>query len=161
MSWSWCLLQTARSSSLCWVLLPTAPSPSTSFLWPFTTVRAAGFFFFPFIRVKLIYNAVLISVVPRGDSVIHIQVLLRVLFRYGLSRDCEYSPQCFPVRTCGLSFLSIKACPLLTPDFPTHSLPHTPPRFSLVVKMVSKGWWVGHARLWVRAAMCSVSLHSF
>ena len=61
----------------------------------------------PFLKLKLIYNVVLTSVVQQNDSIIHIYILFYILFHYSLSQDTEYSSLCYTVRPCCLSILYI------------------------------------------------------
>ena len=54
------------------------------------------FYFFYFIRVRLIYNVVLVSGVQQSDSVIHIFIVFEILFSYRLSQQSIQSVE-FPV----------------------------------------------------------------
>ena len=51
------------------------------------------------------YSVVLISAEQQADWVAHVPVLFRVIFRYGLSQDIEYSSLCYAAGPCCLSLL--------------------------------------------------------
>ena len=53
--------------------------------------------FFFALKVQLIYNVVLISVVQQSDSDIYIYVLFHIFFCYGLSQNIQYGSLCYTV----------------------------------------------------------------
>ena len=51
--------------------------------------RHSHYSLFDFVRVEMIYNAVLVSGVQQSDSVIEISILSKILFSYRLSQNIE------------------------------------------------------------------------
>ena len=79
-----------------------------------------------FIRVQLIYNAVLVSAIQRNESVTHI--LMSTLFNllpYGSLQHIEQSFLCYTVGSYQLSILYIVACLFQSPS-PNLSHPSFP-----------------------------------